>query len=246
MTNAAEDTRAVTFGSPQLAKLIAHVAEGAIEREQRGKPPFEAIEAIRRARLGALRLPRGIGGGGASLVELYEVFIELAAADPNVAHILRSHFGVVENLLRSSDPEQRKWLERVAAGELIGSAATELSAKAGATDFPYETAITRTPDGLRLNGTKHYTTGSLYMDRIVVGVTDIDGGKVQVIIEGDRPGVRRDNDWDGFGQRFTGSGTVTFEDVVIEPGDYFGKGGRDADSDACRGGRRTSTSSSTR
>jgi hypothetical protein len=38
--------------------------------------------------------------------------------------------------------------------------------------------------------------------------------------------VPRPNDWDGFGQRFTGSGTVSFTDVAIGPEDYFGTGVR--------------------
>jgi alkylation response protein AidB-like acyl-CoA dehydrogenase len=225
VTELAEATTAVTYGSPQLRELIDYIGDGAIGRDERDELPYDAIEAVKRARLGAIRLPVEMGGGGATLVEVYKLFIELGAADSNVAHIVRSHFGVVENLLRSTRPEDAQWLERVANGELIGSASTELSAKAGATDFPYQTAISHGPNGLRLNGTKHYTTGSLYMDWLIVGVTDVDGGKAEVIIPTDRPGVVRHNDWDGFGQRFTGSGTVIFDDVIVEPGDYFVKGG---------------------
>ncbi|OAA26163.1 acyl-CoA dehydrogenase [Frankia sp. EI5c] len=221
MTDLAEATAAVTYGSPRLRELIEHIAQGALGRDERDELPFEAIDAVRRARLGAIRLPVA-QGGGASLIELYKVFIELSAADSNVAHILRSHFGVVENLLRGTGPGAARWLEHVARGELIGSATTELGAKAGATDFPYETTITQTPDSQRLNGTKHYTTGSLYMDWLLVSATGVDGEKTQLIIPGDRPGVHRPNDWDGFGQRFTGSGTVTFENVAIHPEDYFG------------------------
>ena len=224
MTELAEATAAVTSGSPQLRELIDYIADGAIGRDERDELPYDAIEAVKRARLGAIRLPVSLGGGGATLVEVYKLFIELGAADSNVAHIVRSHFGVVENLLLSNRPEDARWLRRVADGQLIGSASTELSAKAGATDFPYQTAVTQTANGLRLNGTKHYTTGSLYMDWLIVGVTDVDGGRAEVVIPTDRPGVVRTNDWDGFGQRFTGSGTVTFEDVGIEPEDYFAKG----------------------
>ncbi|MGV9797139.1 acyl-CoA dehydrogenase family protein [Mycobacterium sp. NPDC003449] len=223
MTELAEAT-AVTYGSQRLRELIDHIADGAIGRDERDELPYEAIEAIKRARLGAIRLPVEQGGGGASLVDVYKLFIDLGAADSNVAHIVRSHFGVVENLLRSTRPQDAQWLERVAQGDLIGSASTELSAKAGATDFPYKTAITRSPEGLRLNGTKHYTTGSMYMDWLIVGVTDVDGDKAELIIPTDRAGVVRPNDWDGFGQRFTGSGTVSFDNVAVGPEDYFAKG----------------------
>ncbi|ASR01702.1 acyl-CoA dehydrogenase family protein [Gordonia rubripertincta] len=220
----AEIDPAIYYGLPRLAALIDEIGRGAIDRDERDELPYAPIEEIKRARVGALRLPVSQGGGGATLVEAFKLFIDLGAADSNVAHIVRSHFGVVENLLLSSRPEASRWLERVARGELIGSASTEPSSKAGAIDLPYKTTVTQTADGLRLNGTKHYTTGSLYMDWLIVGVTDVDGGQAEVIIPTDRAGIRLDNDWDGFGQRYTGSGTVTFDDVVIGDGDYFTKG----------------------
>ncbi|WP_261554927.1 acyl-CoA dehydrogenase family protein [Frankia tisae] len=223
MTELAEATSAVTFDSPQLQELIDHIADGAIERDERDELPYAAIAAVKAARLGALRLPVERGGGGATLTQLYEVFIELGAADSNVAHILRSHFGIVEDLLRSTRPEDGRWLERIAEGDLFGGASTEIDAPAGSTDYPYRTAITQTPSGLRLNGTKHYSTGNLYVDWLIVGATNVDGGKVQVIIPADRLGVLRPNDWDGFGQRFTGSGTTSFDNVEIHPEDYFSK-----------------------
>src|ERR1700761_566215 len=228
MTVPAPRTRAVTAGSAQLAELIDFIGAGAIGREERGELPYEAIAAVKRARLGALRLPAADGGGGATLRQLYEVFIGLAAAAPNVPHILRIHFGFVESLLRSTRPEDQRWLERVAEGDLFGSAATEADAPAGSSDYEYSTTITRTPDGLRLNGVKHYTTGNLYVDWLAVGAMDADGGRVQLIIPADRPGVLRPNDWDGFGQRFTGSGTTTFDNVEVHPDDYY-RAGRSRD-----------------
>ena len=133
MTELADAPAAVTYGSPQLRELIDHIADGAIGRDERDELPYDAIEAVKQARLGAIRVPAEQGGGGASLVEVYKLFIELGAADSNVAHIVRSHFGVVENLLLSSRPEDARWLRRVADGELIGSASTELSMGCGST-----------------------------------------------------------------------------------------------------------------
>jgi alkylation response protein AidB-like acyl-CoA dehydrogenase len=221
-------TSAVTFGSPQLQELTDYIAAGAIERDEQDELPYTAVAAVKRARLGGLRLPVEAGGGGATLKQLFEVFIELAAADPNVPHIMRIHFGFVESLLRSTRPEDRRWLERVAEGDLFGSASTEIDAPAGSSAYEYTTTITRTSGGLRLNGVKHYTTGNLYMDWLTVGATDVDGGKVQLIIPADRPGVERPNDWDGFGQRFTGSGTTRFDNVEVYPEDYF-RAGRSRD-----------------
>ena len=51
-------------------------------------------------RLGALRVPAELGGGGCSIRELFETVIELAAADPDVSHSLRNHFLFVESRAR--------------------------------------------------------------------------------------------------------------------------------------------------
>ncbi|MCK9922316.1 hypothetical protein MXD61_10585, partial [Frankia sp. AgPm24] len=122
MTDLAEATAAVTYGSPRLRELIEHIAQDALGRDERDELPFEPIDAVRRARLGAIRLPVA-QGGGASLVELYKVFIELGAADSNVAHILRSHFGVVENLLRGPGPGGAGGGGRGGRGGGVGGAA---------------------------------------------------------------------------------------------------------------------------
>lgn len=220
MTDLAEAAGAVTFGSAELRDLIADISAGVIGRDERDELPFAVIETVKRARLGALRLPVEHGGGGATLTELYEVIIELSAADSNVAHILRSHFGIVESLLLNNRPQDQRWLDLVARGALIGGVAVEPDTKAGAIADSFSTAITETPDGLRLNGTKHYTTGALYMDWLTIGATDVDGSKVRLIIPTDRAGVVRHNDWDGFGQRFTASGTTVFENVAVGPDDY--------------------------
>jgi alkylation response protein AidB-like acyl-CoA dehydrogenase len=79
----------VTVNSPELQALFDFIALGAAERDR--ILPFDAIDLIRRSRLGALRIPVVESGGGSSARELLEVVIRLGDADPNVAHIMRNH-----------------------------------------------------------------------------------------------------------------------------------------------------------
>lgn len=58
------------LGSPELAELLAAIAEGASERDATRTLPFEQIDLIRKARLGALRVRKEEGGGGVTLREL--------------------------------------------------------------------------------------------------------------------------------------------------------------------------------
>ncbi|WP_036475451.1 acyl-CoA dehydrogenase family protein [Mycobacterium sp. URHD0025] len=225
-TPARVDSAPVTFGSPELRQLIEQIGDGVVDRDERGEPPYAKFDLIREARLGALRLPLDAGGGGATLRELFEVIIALGAADPNVAHSVRNHLGTVENLIRRPRPEDERWLERIRHGDLFGVSATELgTAQAGSPDYRYATTITETPDGLRLSGTKFYSTGNQYVDWLVVATADQHGDTVRLIIPTDRPGVVIEDDWDGIGQRFTGSGTTRFVDVEVTGDDFFAPGG---------------------
>jgi len=205
-------------GSPQLASLLDAIAAGAAVRERDRVHPHAQIDLIRAARFGALRVPPEHGGAGASLRETFRLVIALAAADANVAHILRSHFAYVEQMLRETDPERRRrWLREAGEGTIVAGAATELGAhKVGAESLG--TTLRRDAAGvLRLNGVKYYSTGSLYADVLMFTALDDDGRLVAVVVPARREGVTLEDDWDGIGQRLTGTGTTRLQDVAVEP-----------------------------
>ncbi|WP_261554668.1 acyl-CoA dehydrogenase family protein [Frankia tisae] len=219
------DDAPVAYGSQQLRDLIAHIDARVIERDQQARPPYDEVALLKQARIGALRLPLEQGGSGATLLQLFTTVIDLGEADPNVAHSLRNHYQFVESLLRMPDPANERWIDHVRAGRLFGLAATELSTeRAGRRQQEFATTVTRTDDGLRLNGVKFYSTGNLYADLLVVAATGPDGKPARLAIPADRPGVSIPNDWDGIGQRFTGSGTTRFQDVPVEEDDFVGSG----------------------
>ena len=97
---------------------------------------------------------------------------------------------------------------------LVGNAISEPGV--GAIDR-YRTTLVPDGEDLRLDGTKYYSTGSLYADYIVVAA-DRDGERVAVLVDADAAGVTQHDDWDGFGQRLTASGTTEFHGVSV-PGD---------------------------
>jgi alkylation response protein AidB-like acyl-CoA dehydrogenase len=212
----------VGYGSPQLTELVAQVAAGVIERDEQGRPPFEELALLKEARIGALRLTGEQGGAGATVRELFATVIDLGEADPNVAHSLRNHYQFVESLIRRPNESNEVWFEHVRAGRLFGLAATELSTpRAGSRPAAPATAVSRTPTGLRLDGEKFYSTGNLYADLLVVTASDLDGELTRLAVPVDRPGVEIPNDWDGIGQRFTGSGTTRFTATPVEESDVI-------------------------
>ena len=200
--------------------LFARIAQGAVERERQRTLPVEPIRWLKEAGLGALRIPEAQGGFAATLPQLFQLLTELAEADPNLPQALRAHFAFVEDCLNQPDSAGRQhWLRRFAEGDLVGSAWTEIGdLKLG----EVLTKVSPAADGWRLDGEKFYSTGTLYADWIDVYARRSDNGRdVIALVSTHQPGVVREDDWDGFGQRLTGSGTTRFRQAHVEPAHVF-------------------------
>ncbi|KNC18926.1 monooxygenase [Arthrobacter sp. RIT-PI-e] len=199
--------------------LFARIAEGASRREQEHELPRAEIRELIDAGFGALRVPVADGGSGASLPQLFRLLTELAAADPNLPQALRAHFAFVEDRLVSTGPQRSRWRARFVDGEIVGSSWTEV----GAVPLgDVGTKVTRhaggTDTGFSITGTKYYSTGSIFADWIDTFAQRTDNGvKVIAVVNAHQPGVTHRDDWDGFGQRTTGSGTSTFEQAHVDP-----------------------------
>lgn len=194
--------------------IFRRIGEGAIGRDQERRLPFEEVRWLRDVGFGALRIPQAYGGFEITLPELFCLLIELSSADPNITNIFRSHQGFTEDLLNAPRGGWRdEWLGRLGRGEMIGSGFSELTGNVG----DYSTTIVRDELGYRLNGAKFYTTGSIYADWINLGATNGSGDPIAALVPTVAPGVEILDDWDGFGQAMSGSGTARFNDVVLEP-----------------------------
>lgn len=209
----------VTPNSPDLDRLVEAIGEEASRRDRDRVLPYPAIDLIRRARLGALRLPSSDGGAGSTNRELFATVVKLGRADANIAHIVRNHFSFVERFLRGEiDESRRRWVKAVAEGAIFGLAYGELETAQVGTISGASINTVLEPDGAgyRVSGKKYYSTGSLYADYVVVRVRFRDGALASAIVPADRAGVELVDDWDGFGQRLTGSGTTILENVRVE------------------------------
>ncbi|CAB3793375.1 acyl-CoA dehydrogenase family protein [Paraburkholderia fynbosensis] len=200
----------------RFAPVFARIAEGAVQREQHRELAYEPVEWLREAGYTRLRVPQQYGGEGVSLAQFFALVTRLGEADSNLPQILRVHGGFIESLLEYGDAALRdRWLTRVAQGQIVGGAVSE---RTGVTNNSVR--LTQTDGAWHLDGEKYYTTGTLYADW--VDVTAHDGqSDVRVLVKADTPGVERIDDWDGFGQRLTGSGTARFERVPVSPDNLY-------------------------
>ncbi len=194
--------------------IFARIREKSVARELARELPAEEIGWLSESGFTALRVPREAGGLGASLTTFFALLIDLSEAESNITQALRSHFGFIEHILSEATPDRKRiWLHRLSEGDVVGGAWSEIG---DAKQANFSTRLIRTDDGWRLNGTKFYTTGSLFAEWVHVGASDADGNAVFAVVSRDAPGVEVVDDWDGMGQRLTASGTTHFVDVPVD------------------------------
>ncbi|GLD42934.1 putative acyl-CoA dehydrogenase [Mycobacterium kiyosense] len=213
----------MTSFTPTLQKraaMLAEIASGAAHREGHGIDPREQVEMVRDSGLTALTLDPALGGPGGTIGDLVTFIIELAEADPIVAHILRSHYLQVRQISRLPDgPIRDRWAAELAAGKIFGNATSERDGALGT--YQYATKLVSSGSGWLLSGAKFYSTGTAYADWVTV-VAQLDEDQVvRVNLPLDRPGIEVLDDWDGIGQHRTGTGTTQFTDVWVTEDDFL-------------------------
>ena len=185
-------------------------------RDRERRLPHAELELFSRSGLWAISVPKAFGGAGVSYVTLAQVIARIAQADGSLGQIPQNHFYALEVLRVNGTPEQQQRLyAEVLAGRRFGNALAELGTK---TAHDRSTRLSREGDGYRINGRKFYSTGALYAQRIPTSVID-DGIQRLAFVPADAPGLQVIDDWSGFGQRTTGSGSVVFDNVWVAAAD---------------------------
>ena len=195
--------------------IFDKIAQGTVQREQQRILPFEQIQWLKQAGFGAVRIPVEQGGDGASIPQLFQLLIELSKADSNVTQALRGHFAFVEDRLNAQrDADQSHWFKRFVVGEIAGNAWTEIgTVKIG----DVITKVTSQANQWIVNGQKYYTTGSIFAEWLdLFAQIEETGELVIAATRTAQDGVTIEDDWDGFGQRTTGSGTTTLVNANVE------------------------------
>lgn len=186
-------------------------------RDRERRLPHAELELFSRSGLWAISVPKAFGGAGVSYVTLAQVIARIAQADDSLGQIPQNHFYALEVLRVNGTPEQQQRLyAEVLAGRRFGNALAELGTK---TAHDRSTRLSREGDGYRINGRKFYSTGALYAQRIPTSVIDDDGIQRLAFVPADAPGLQVIDDWSGFGQRTTGSGSVVFDNVWVAAAD---------------------------
>ena len=194
--------------------LAASALEHAARRDQQRSLPWSQVEAFTRSGLGSISIPREFGGPQVSFVTLAEVFAIISAADPALGQIPQNQVGILHLILNTATQAQKEQLfSSVLQGWRIGNAGPERGSK---NTLDLKARITAEGDEFVINGQKFYSTGALFAHWIAVKALNEDGKQVIAFVRRGTPGLRVVDDWSGFGQRTTASGTVLLNNVPVE------------------------------
>ncbi|CAM3901688.1 SfnB family sulfur acquisition oxidoreductase [Paracoccus yeei] len=195
-------------------RLAQDFAPGASRRDRDRVLPWDELDAFSASGLWGITVPREHGGAGVSAVTLARVIAIIGAADGSLAQIPQNHFYALEVLRSGGSPGQRARFDALAlAGQRFGNALAEI----GARDFRRRTRLSARNGRLFVTGRKFYCTGAIFADWIPTLVVDDEDRQQIVFIPREAEGVQITDDWDGFGQRTTGSGSVAFDRVAVQP-----------------------------
>jgi SfnB family sulfur acquisition oxidoreductase len=181
--------------------------------------PLAELDTFSRSGLWGISVPKEFGGAGVSNVTLAKVVALIAQADGSLGQIPQNHYYALEVLRVNGTPAQQLRLYgEVLAGQRFGNALAELGTK---TAHDRTTRLARDGAGYRITGRKFYATGALYAQRIPTSVVDEHGVQHLAFVPRESQGLSVIDDWSGFGQRTTGSGSVVFDNVYVSAEDVL-------------------------
>lgn len=193
--------------------LAARLSDGSSLRDRQRILPFKEMESVSQSGLLGITVPTEHGGADISNPFLAEVIAILSEADASVGQIPQNHFYILEVLRLAGSPEQQRYFfSRALAGDHFANALAEIGTK---TAGDIATHLVRDGIGFRITGQKYYSTGALFCDWIAIFAVDPAGALAMAIVPRDAEGVTVIDDWGGFGQRTTASGTVIIDNAYV-------------------------------
>ena len=205
-------------------------APKAMERDKTKEFPAENLKKLGELGLMGMMIPPEYGGSGADTVSYVLALAEVAYACASTAVVMSVHNSIVcESILRyGADDQKKKYLKRMATGEMIGAfALTEPNA--GSDPARQTTKAVFDGDSYVLNGTKRFTTTGKNAGIIIVTAkTDEEArhkGISAFLIEQGTPGLKVGPLEDKMGLRASDTVDLIIEDCRIPAANRLGNEG---------------------
>jgi alkylation response protein AidB-like acyl-CoA dehydrogenase len=195
------------------------------ELDKTGEFPFDLLKGMGELGLMGVYFPEEYGGLGGGIMEMCIVVEELCRVDGAAGLCYAAcGLGAFPILVGGTDEQKKKYLPRLAAGELAAFAITEASA--GSDSSNVKTRARRDGDSYILNGTKQFiTNGSVAKIYSVIASTNpVKGarGLSAFIIEDGTPGFTYGKIEDKMGIRCSKTAELVFQDCHVPAANLIG------------------------
>ncbi len=195
------------------------------ELDRTGEFPFALMKEMAELGLMGIYIPEEYGGFGGGILEMCLVVEELSRVDGAVAlGYAACGLGTFPIILAGTEEQKRRFLPRLAQGELAAFAITE--AQAGSDASNVKTRARREGDYYVLNGTKQFiTNGSVAKIYTVIASTDPERGARGLsafIIEDGTPGFTYGKIEDKMGIRCSKTAELVFQDCRVPKENLLG------------------------
>ena len=190
--------------------------------------PEEIVGEMRVLGLFGLSLPEAYGGLGLTMEEEVRVAFELARTSPAFRSLIGTNNGIGGQgiVIDGTDEQKRRWLPRLASGELVGAfALTEPGSGSDAASLA--TSARRDGDHYVLNGTKRFITNApeagifTVMARTDAAIKGA-GGISAFVVEQGTPSLVIGRIDRKMGQRGAHTADVIFEDCRVPAANLIG------------------------
>jgi len=188
--------------------------EGRNQRDQQRLLPFAEIDLFSQKGLGGMRIPKQYGGAFVANKTLAHVFRIINKADSSVGQIPQNQIALLNMIEIMGTEEQKQFIyNEILKGKRLANGGPERNTKDTKT---LATTLTFENGRYFVDGEKFYSTGSSFAHWLAIKAIHPEGHVVLTIVDRNAEGVEVIDNWNGFGQRTTSSGTVKLQHVEVD------------------------------
>ncbi|KAF7874377.1 hypothetical protein EAF04_003048 [Stromatinia cepivora] len=191
-------------------------AQDAAKRDDDNKSPRDEVSLLKSSGLLKLLGPKQYGGGGQSWDVAYKAIREVAKGDGSLGMLLGYHllWSTTANVVGTDEQKDRLQKEIVENNFFMGGVVNPRNS---------DLSIKSDGDNIVFNGQKHFNTGGVVSDMLILeGVLEGTGKHIFAAVPTRQPGIKLAHNWNNIGLRLTESGSVKIEDVRVPWADALG------------------------
>ncbi|MGN5535022.1 SfnB family sulfur acquisition oxidoreductase [Acinetobacter sp. Lyrl_1] len=183
-------------------QVADYALEGRNKRDQKQLLPIEEVELFSQKGLGGIRIPKRFGGAEVSNKTLAKVFRIINKADSSLGQIPQNQIALLNMINIMGSDEQKSFVfNEILNGKRLANGGPERNTK----------------DTKTLETTLTIENGRYFADWLAIKAIHPEGYVVLTLVDRNAEGVEVIDDWNGFGQRTTSSGTVKIQHVEVNP-----------------------------